>query len=291
MVHCNERGSEVYCGEESHVVLHEQGGAAQLAGITVQTLPNNKDGSFDLNLLESKLRKDRLHEPISKLVVVENTWNGAIVPQTWIMKLSELVHKRNLKLHMDGARFWNAVTGQDITSEKLAAPFDSITFCLSKGLGAPVGSILCGSKSFIEKARRVRKVLGGGMRQVGVLAAAGSVALTETIPLLQFDHKRAKKLANEVKKLNTTVFDKSSLESIDTNMVWCRLSSESGWTAMSFAQRLLEVRDNIDEPKVIVRVLALDEYTLRLVFHKDITDEMLDAVITKISYIVREERS
>lgn len=187
--HCDVRGSEVYCGNESHVFLHEQGGSAQIAGATLCLLPNNADGTFDLKSLVSAIRTDRIHEPISKLIIVENTINGKVVPQSWIKELMMIAKKHNLKMHLDGARLWNASVASKISAKELVAPFDSVTFCLSKGLGAPVGSVLCGSKSFIADARRRRKVLGGAMRQVGVIAAAGLVALEQTVPRLVHDHK------------------------------------------------------------------------------------------------------
>lgn len=133
MNHCDERGSEAYCGSESHTILYEQGGAAQIAGVTLFPIENNSDGTFDLEKLEKCMRKDRLHNPISKLVLVENTINGKIVPQLWIQKLVDLAKKYQLKLHMDGARLWNASVASNIPASEIVADFDSVTFCLSKG--------------------------------------------------------------------------------------------------------------------------------------------------------------
>ncbi|XP_043523060.1 probable low-specificity L-threonine aldolase 2 isoform X3 [Frieseomelitta varia] len=135
MNHCNVRGSEAYCGDSAHILLHEQSGAAQIAGVNLRPLRNNIDGTFDLCELQSKLRHDRDHEPISKLVLVENTINGKIVPQSWLKELVPFCKKYNLKLHMDGARLWNASVGSGIPAKEIVSGFDSVTFCLSKGLG------------------------------------------------------------------------------------------------------------------------------------------------------------
>lgn len=178
MVHCNTRGCEIYVGEDSHIVAHEQGGSSQIAGVFVRTFLNNPDGTFDLNKV-----KEKIHDPcdnhyaIPKMIAIENTISGKALPMTWINKVVEFSKKYNLKLHMDGARLFNAATALSLSASEITKEFDSVTFCLSKGLGAPVGSVLCGSKEFIKQARRVRKVLGGGMRQSGILAAAGLVAM------------------------------------------------------------------------------------------------------------------
>lgn len=223
MVHCDVRGSEAYCGDLAHCLLYEQAGSAQIAGVNLRTLKNNNNGTFDLQELELKLRRNRDHEPISKLVLVENTLNGKIVPQNWINELVLFCKKHNLKLHMDGARLWNASIASKIAAKDIVSGFDSVTFCLSKGLGAPVGSLLCGTKKFIENARRIRKVLGGGMRQVGILAAAGLVAL-EHIPNLANDHKRAFTLASAIHNIQSSVF-LVDLTTVQTNMVFMEVDS------------------------------------------------------------------
>lgn len=288
MVHCNERGSEAYCGEESHTVLHEQGGAAQVAGVTLSPIPNDGNGSFDLGVLKSKLRKDRLHEPVSKLVMVENPINGKIISQSWIENLTKIAKKSDLKLHLDGARMWNAVVATNMRAEDFVRPFDSVTFCLSKGLGAPVGSLLCGSRSFIDKARRVRKVLGGGMRQAGVLAAAGLVALDETLPLLKMDHERANKIRMAVNETNSKACLSGDSTNASTNMIFIEFLPGDAWTARSFVERLSLVSEHPKEPKVIVRALALTEYLARMVTHRDIDDDLVDAAIRKIKFVLNE---
>lgn len=295
MNHCDVRGSEAYCGEESHVFLHEQAGAAQLAGVSLRTLPNNEDGTFDLTRLESALRTDRLHEPISRLVMVENTLNGKIVPQSWIEELAAVAKERELRMHLDGARLWNAAVASGIPVRDLVAPFDSVTFCLSKGLGAPVGSVLCGSGSFIRNARRRRKVLGGGMRQVGVLAAAGLVALVESVPRLAEDHRRAMTIARAINQLDSKMFS-VDVETVQTNMVFVNAHSKMGRTkaekgdapAVSFMKRLHQVDVSAEDDRVIIRCLALTDTLLRMVLHYDIDDSMMDAAIRKLRYVIKQ---
>lgn len=285
--HCDVRGSEVYCGNESHVFLHEQGGSAQIAGATLCLLPNNADGTFDLKSLVSAIRTDRIHEPISKLIIVENTINGKVVPQSWIKELMMVAKKHNLKMHLDGARLWNASVASKISAKELVAPFDSVTFCLSKGLGAPVGSVLCGSKSFIADARRRRKVLGGAMRQVGVIAAAGLVALEQTVPRLVHDHKKALIIAEAINQLNSKIFS-VDLKTVHTNMIFVNVNINSGASAQILMKRLHQVNDSNEDDKIIIRCLALTERMLRMVLYYDIDDSMVIAAIRKLRYVIKQ---
>ncbi|XP_039308721.1 L-allo-threonine aldolase [Solenopsis invicta] len=285
--HCDVRGSEVYCGNESHVFLHEQGGSAQIAGATLCLLPNNADGTFDLKSLVSAIRTDRIHEPISKLIIVENTINGKVVPQSWIKELMMIAKKHNLKMHLDGARLWNASVASKISAKELVAPFDSVTFCLSKGLGAPVGSVLCGSKSFIADARRRRKVLGGAMRQVGVIAAAGLVALEQTVPRLVHDHKKALIIAEAINQLNSKIFS-VDLKTVHTNMIFVNVNINSGASAQILMKRLHQVNDSNEDDKIIIRCLALTERMLRMVLYYDIDDSMVIAAIRKLRYVIKQ---
>ncbi|XP_076652024.1 L-allo-threonine aldolase [Halictus rubicundus] len=291
MNHCDVRGSEAYCGTEAHCMLHEQCGAAQVAGVSLRPLQNNPDGTLNIQELQSMLRKDRDHEPISKLVMVENTINGKIVPQSWITELIHFCKDHNLKLHMDGARLWNASVGSGKTAAEIVAGFDSVTFCLSKGLGAPVGSMLCGSKEFIEKARRVRKVLGGGMRQVGILAAAGLIALEDTIPFLKEDHRRASEFAKAIKDIGLSIIFRGkpvfsvNLDTVQTNMVFVKID-KSATTAMNFASRLRQISDDYKDDRVIVKCLALNDSTVRFVFYHQITDKQLSLAIKKVKHVM-----
>lgn len=281
MNHCNVRGCEAFCGESAHCLLHEQCGASQIGGVGLRPLRNNDDGTFNIHELQSKLHKDRDHEPISKLVLVENTLNGKIIPQNWIKQLVSFCKEHSLKLHMDGARLWNASIGSNRPAKEIVSGFDSVSFCLSKALGAPVGSLLCGSKQFIIDARRVRKVLGGGMRQVGVLAAAGLIAL-ENIPALKEDHRRASILASSINEMQSKVFS-VDLNTVQTNMVFVKVDSNVV-PATAFAKRLREQ----DDDKIVVKCLALNNWMARFVFSFETTDDQLTLAIKKIKRVISE---
>lgn len=198
LTHCG-RGDEVIMGKHSHTFLYEGGGISTLGGVHSSQIPEQPDGSLALEDIEANLRPpEDDHEPISRLVEIENTHNrcGGVyqTPET-LRRLADFAHERGLLLHMDGARLFNAAAAQGLQAKDLTAGVDSVTFCLSKGLCAPVGSLLCGSRAFITRARKIRKHLGGGMRQAGLLAAAGIVALETMTERLTEDHARARRLA------------------------------------------------------------------------------------------------
>ncbi len=197
LAHCG-RGDETILGDQSHVFYYEQGGAAALGGIHPRTLANRPDGTIALDQIAAAVRPDDVHFPRSRLIILENTHNrcgGAVLSAEYTAAVRQLADRHGLKLHIDGARIFNAAVAQGVDVARLAAPADSLTFCLSKGLAAPVGSVLCGDRAFIAAARRVRKSIGGGMRQAGIIAAAGIVALTEMVERLVEDHANAKALA------------------------------------------------------------------------------------------------
>lgn len=280
MNHCDVRGCEAYCGEDYHCLLHEQTGAAQLAGVNLRPLKTNPDGTFDLKELESKLRRDRDHEPISKLVIVENTLNGKIIPLPWLKEVASFCKRHELKLHMDGARVWNASIGSNVDIKEIVEGFDSVTFCLSKGLGAPVGSLLCGTKEFTQKSRRLRKLLGGGTRQAGILAAAGLMALNH-IPNLSEDHRKASCLASALD--NFSKFFQVDLASVQTNMVFLGINSPKPEliSANVFAQRLREGQG------AIVKCFALNENLVRFVLHRDVKEEEFQLAVEKIKSVIK----
>ena len=168
---CGSRGSEAIVGSSSHIYLYEQSNIAQIAGVSPHVLPNQPDGTIDLNLIERGIRANNIHFPVTELISIENTHNycgGRIIPSTYLESLYQLAKSNKIPVHLDGARIWNAASASGTTLSRLAESADSITACLSKGLGAPAGSMLIGPSSFIKKARRIRKALGGGMRQSGV---------------------------------------------------------------------------------------------------------------------------
>ncbi len=197
LAHCG-RGDEIILGDYSHTFYSEQGGSSAIAGIHPRTIPNQLDGKLALKDIEAAIRPDDIHHPLSRLIVLENTHNrknGSPLEAAYMRSVKDLADKYKLKIHVDGARLFNAAVALEVDARELVADADSVSFCLSKGLAAPVGSVICGTADFIVKARRARKVIGGGMRQAGVLAAAGIVALTEMINRLAEDHANAHKLA------------------------------------------------------------------------------------------------
>lgn len=195
MSHC-ERGDEFIAGQRAHAYMYEAGGGAVLGGIQPQPITMATDGTLPLNEIEAVIKPDDFHFARTRLVCIENTFSGKVLPIDYVESLGRFCAIRGLKLHMDGARFFNACVDSDRSALELAAPCDSISICLSKGLGAPVGSVLVGSNELIAKARRLRKMLGGGMRQAGILAAAGLYALEHHVDRLVQDHQRAEVLAN-----------------------------------------------------------------------------------------------
>eukprot|EP01065_Artemidia_motanka_P049217 TRINITY_DN8092_c0_g2_i1.p1 TRINITY_DN8092_c0_g2~~TRINITY_DN8092_c0_g2_i1.p1 ORF type:complete len:384 (+),score=77.08 TRINITY_DN8092_c0_g2_i1:171-1154(+) len=202
MAHCSERGSEVILGDRSHICVHEQGGIACLAGVHPRTVPNRDDGTLDLSMIEGAFRKDDVHFPRSRLVCLENSHNscgGVALAPEYIDKVGELCKKLNLKLHIDGARIGNACVHYGVSAARMVQAADSLTLCLSKGLGAPAGSLVIGTKDLIASCRRSRKALGGGLRQVGVLAAPGMIAMTQMWDRLGEDSETAKAVAEGVR--------------------------------------------------------------------------------------------
>jgi threonine aldolase len=188
------RGDEVILGDQAHTFVNEQGGMAALGGILPHTIRNCPDGTLDLAEVEGAIRGDNIHYPRTRLVTVENTQNlcgGNPLTPAYMQQLGALARRRGLRLHVDGARIFNAAVALGVDVKELVADADTLTFCLSKGLGAPVGSVVCGDRAFIAEARRARKVLGGGMRQAGILAAAGIYALENNVGRLAEDHCNA----------------------------------------------------------------------------------------------------
>ncbi len=191
-------GDEVILGDQSHVFQYEVGGVARVAGLVTRTLANRPDGTLDPADLRAAIRPETVHSPGSRLLCLENTHNrcgGAVLPLAAVEELADIAHGRGVVVHLDGARIFNAAVALGVPAAALAAPCDSVSFCFSKGLGAPVGSVLCGSRGFIARARRFRKLLGGGMRQAGVLAAAALYALEHHRDRLTEDHENARRLA------------------------------------------------------------------------------------------------
>ncbi|MCC7020724.1 MAG: low-specificity L-threonine aldolase [Ardenticatenales bacterium] len=196
LAHCG-RGDEAIVGDEAHTFYYEAGGMAALGGIQPRTLPNRPDGTLDITAVEAAVRAPNIHFPVTRLICLENTHNrcgGAVLDAAYMRSVRAVADAHGLPVHLDGARIFNAAVALGVPAATLAADADSVTFCLSKGLAAPVGSVLCGTAAFIDAARRARKQLGGGMRQAGVLAAAGLVALDTMVDRLADDHENARRL-------------------------------------------------------------------------------------------------
>jgi len=226
LAHCN-RGDEVILGKQAHTYRYEGGGLSVLGGIHSCQIPNQPDGTLALEDIRQAIRPDDIHQPITRLITLENTHNrcgGVPLTVEYTRQVGELARQYNLKLHLDGARLFNAAVALGVSARQLAEPADSVTFCLSKGLCAPVGSVLCGSQEFIAKARRLRKLLGGGMRQAGILAAAGIVALEQMVDRLAEDHARARRLAEGLRRIPGLQLDPHTPY---TNMVFLNLAPET----------------------------------------------------------------
>ncbi|MCK6568932.1 MAG: low-specificity L-threonine aldolase [Chloroflexi bacterium] len=203
MAHC-ARGEEVVCGDRSHIYMNEAGGMSALGGAYPHAIPNQKDGTLRLEDIRNAIQPDDQHRAVTRLVCIENTQNvcgGIPLTVEYTKQVGELAKEYGLKFHIDGARIFNAAAALDVDVKALVAPADSVMFCLSKGLASPVGSMIAGTRGFIAKAFRLRKMLGGGMRQAGALAAAGLVSLEKMTGRLKQDHARAKKLFEALKQV------------------------------------------------------------------------------------------
>lgn len=237
LAHCG-RGDEVIMGNNAHTFRYEAGGISALGGVHPFTIPNQADGRLLIRDIQSAIRLDDPHFPRSKLLILENTHNrcgGVSLSRQYMLDAAQTARAAGLAIHLDGARIFNAAVDQGVPVISLVDMVDSVTFCLSKGLCAPVGSVLCGSRDFIDQAHRIRKQLGGGMRQAGVLAAAGIIALEEMVDRLVDDHQHAAELAARLGALPGIQLDKGSP---NTNMVYVALDPSVGLSASQFAARL-----------------------------------------------------
>ncbi len=197
-------GDEIILGDQCHIFQYELAGAARLGGVITRALPNLDDGGIEPAAVAGAIRMENLHSPGSTLLCLENTHNrcgGSALPVSRVAELAAVAHNHGMRVHLDGARVFNAAAGMGVTPREIAADCDTVSFCLSKGLGCPVGSLLCGPAEFVERARRNRKMLGGGMRQVGIIAAAGLYALDNNVSRLAEDHENARVLADGLREL------------------------------------------------------------------------------------------
>jgi len=284
LAHC-QRGDEVIVGKKNHTYLHEAGGISALGGVHSCQLPNLPDGSLSLEDVAAAIRWDDPHEPVTRLICLENTHNacgGVYQTPEYTRQISAFAHARGLLVHLDGARIFNAAVALDEEMgvgarqvvRLLAGPVDSVTFCLSKGLCAPVGSVLCGSKPFIAKALRLRKMLGGGMRQAGILAAAGIIALEKMVDRLIEDHSRARKLAGGLRQVPGIVLDTGTPA---TNMVFFNLTEDVKWSTGEFANEI---------KKQGVLISDAGERRFRLVTHYWIDDAGVEKTIEAFGIVL-----
>ncbi|XP_077300476.1 uncharacterized protein LOC143921178 [Arctopsyche grandis] len=298
MVHCNKRGTEVLVGDKSHIFKYEQGGASQIAGVMVTTLKNETDGTFNLEDMERHVRGEDIHEPKTTMVVVENTHNmcgGKVIPMDWIEKLATVAKKHSLILHMDGARLFNATQYLNEDPVNVVKHFDSISVCFSKSLGAPVGSAIVGSFSFIRQARRMRKVLGGGMRQAGVIAAPAIIALDEIVPALIGDHRRLRFLAEAINAMRSPTFT-VDLKNLQTNILMLDIDQKCSVVSKAVVERLQTVTQGEldkgvvtqDGEGIIVKIIARDDKTLRVTTYYEISDIDINYTIKKMEFVFKE---
>ena len=268
MAHC-ERGDEYIVGQSAHTYRYEGGGAAVLGSIQPQPIENAADGSLPLEKISAAIKADDFHFARTKLLALENTIGGKVLPAEYVLKATELARERGLATHLDGARLFNAAVATDTPLKQLCLPFDSVSLCFSKGLGAPIGSALVGSQALIDRARRWRKMVGGGMRQSGIIAASCQYALEHHIADLADDHRRAARLAEGLAKLPGV-----EIAAQATNMVFAHFPDEhvqplSAW---------------LKEHGILIELL----YATRFVVHRDINDADIDKVIAVMqSYFSR----
>ncbi len=268
LTHCN-RGDEVILGNLSHTFLNEVGAISALGGIHPHTILNQEDGTMNLVDIRSAIRGDNIHYPRTKLVVIENTHNrcfGSPLTAEYTNAVCELAHKHHLRVHLDGARIFNAAVALQIDVKELTKNVDSLSFCLSKGLSAPVGSVICSNKEFIAEARRYRKMLGGGMRQAGIIAAAGIVAIEDMIDRLKEDHDNARMLAEGISKISGLFID---LKKVKTNIIYFDLESKK-----ISADELLRKTETKG-----IRFLSTGPNRFRMVTHYGITKDDIKTVI------------
>ena len=265
MSHCG-RGDEYIGGTGYHISNYEAGGAAVLGSISPKHLALNENGGLNAADVEAAIQPDDSHFAITKLVCIENTFGGKVVNQSEIEKVAKTAHDHGLNIHLDGARLMNAAVKSGKSAGELVANMDSVSLCLSKGLGAPVGSVLCGSKGFITHARRTRKMLGGGMRQAGVLAACGHFALENNIERLEEDHQNAITMAERLLNIDGLDFD---LQNVQTNMIWLNVKGKG---KESLSQHMMQRGMVISDPDGA-------DNTVRLVTHLDFEASQIDQVV------------
>jgi threonine aldolase len=274
-----KHGDEIIVGDEAHILWYEVGGAAALGGVTMRTVPNDSCGRLNPDDIDRAIRGKDIHYPQTTLLCLENTHNrcgGAVLTTDYTDEVCNLAHTRGIKVHLDGARIFNAAIALGVPACVLAQNSDSVALCLSKGLSAPVGSLLCGSKDFVERARKFRKMLGGGMRQAGVIAAAGIVALETMVDRLAEDHANARRLAQGLAGIEGVTL---AQDDIPTNIVMFHLSPELS---------VVEFVEGLD--RAGIKIGLRDGRPFRAVTHRMVSSADVDEALTRIEAVCRRLR-
>jgi threonine aldolase len=279
LTHCG-RGDEMILGKQAHIFRYEVASAAAYGGVQPNTLQVLPDGTMDLDEIRAAIRGENPHFPTTRLICLENTHggaNGAPVPASYVAQVADIARANNIRLHIDGARLFNAATALNISAKELVEHADSVSICLSKGLCAPVGSVIVGSKEFIRRAHRVRKSLGGGMRQGGILAAAGLISLRQMTQRLHEDHANARLLAEGLVRLPFIDID---LERVKTNMIFFALKPDAPLSVEQLSAQL-QAKYNI-----LMRPYSVQERSVRVVTHYWIRQEHVNAILKAMSELL-----
>jgi len=285
LVHC-QRGTEIILGHKAHTFVYEAGGISAFGGVHSRQLTNQVDGTIDIDEVTSSIRTDNFHFPKTSAITIENTHNlcnGSPLTPEYTRAISEIAHNNDLKLHIDGARIFNAAAALNIDVNELVKDADSVTFCLSKGLAAPIGSIVCGSEKFIYLARRTRKALGGGMRQAGIIASAGMYSLDNMLDQIKEDHKNTTRLAEGINEIEGLSIDR---ENIKSNILYFDIEKS--------AKRCEKLANQTKNIKVYPFEIDLDNVRFfesspsrfRLVTHYGITREDIEKTLEVLNTMV-----
>lgn len=273
-----EAGDEIICENDAHIYFYETAGPSIISNVQLRPIPS-ENGAPKLEDIENAIRPDIYYFPVSKVIALENTHNrhgGTVLPIDYIKEVKDLAQRYNLYTHLDGARIWNASVATGVALSEYAKYFDTISVCLSKGMGAPVGSLVVSSKENIKKALKWRKILGGGMRQAGILAAAGIYAIDNNLKLIELDHSNAKYFANEINKIN---YINCNIDNVQTNIVAFELDN------------IIRASNFVDLAKSKGLLLsAIGNNKIRVVFHLDINKEQTAEAVNIIKSIINEIR-
>jgi len=267
MSHCG-RGEEIIIGRGYHIVTYEAMGSAVLGSVAANVLPTNEDGQIPVDVIRSAVRPDDAHFPVTRLLSLENTHNGRVIPLTYVAEAAAAAREVGLNVHLDGARMMNAAVALGVPPASVVADIDTVSLCLSKGLGTPAGSVLAGPADFIARARRVRKMLGGGLRQAGLLAACGIYALDNHVARLAEDHARAAQLADGLSTLSDAGV---TVSTVNTNMVYIDVDARHrNGLQHRLAERGVQISGRSG--------------AIRLVVHLDVTDDDVEQVVDAFGY-------